>query len=71
VSEQRAAQKAAMTDKPRMVLVTDPKIIAALMAQGKYRESLPFWTRQGDALWVEKKPATEGIKEGRTVQPLR
>jgi len=41
-----------------MTLVTDPLVIAALMAKGKYRESLPFWTRQGDALWVEKPVAT-------------
>jgi len=48
-----------MSDKPRMVLVTDAKQIEALMSAGKYRESLPFWTKQGDALWVLK-PANTG-----------
>jgi hypothetical protein len=31
-----------MTDKPRMVLITDPKQIQEIIARGKYRESLPF-----------------------------
>jgi hypothetical protein len=43
-----------VTDKPRMTLVTDPLVIAALMAKGKYRESLAWWTKAGDALWVIK-----------------
>jgi hypothetical protein len=43
-----------MSEKPRMILVTDPKIIEAIVRAGKYREHLPFWTRAGDALWVEK-----------------
>lgn len=50
--------------KPRMTLITDPKAIEALMAAGKYRESLPFWTRQGDALWVLK-PEPQRDKSGK------
>jgi hypothetical protein len=37
-----------------MVLVTDVKMIEALVRAGKYREHLPFWTRYGDALWIAK-----------------
>lgn len=40
--------------KPRMILITDSKAIEAIMAKGKYREALPYWTRAGDALWVLK-----------------
>ena len=40
--------------KPRLVLITDAKQIEAIIAKGKYREHLPFWTRDGEALWVEK-----------------
>jgi hypothetical protein len=47
-------------DKPRMVLITDPKAIEALMSAGKYRESLAWWTKQGDALWVVKPVVQEG-----------
>jgi hypothetical protein len=54
--------------KPRMVLITDPKQIEAIVAAGKYRESLPFWTRQGDALWVEK-PKVEADRSGKRSRP--
>jgi hypothetical protein len=54
----------AMIDKPRMVLVTDEKVIAALMSAGKYRECLGFWTRDGDALWVVK-PQTDSNGKNR------
>jgi hypothetical protein len=38
----------------KLTPITDPAEIARIIAQGKYREHLPFWTRSGDTLWVEK-----------------
>ena len=53
-----------MNEKPRMILVTDPKIIEAIVRAGKYREHLPFWTRAGDALWIEKPAAASQSNTG-------
>jgi hypothetical protein len=39
---------------PRLTLITDAAQIAAIMRAGKYREHLPWWTRDGNGLWVEK-----------------
>jgi hypothetical protein len=36
--------------KPKAILISDPVQVAALIAQGKYREHLPFWTRLGTSL---------------------
>jgi len=33
-----------------MARVTDAKQIEAIIAKGKYREHLPFWTRDGESL---------------------
>jgi hypothetical protein len=37
-----------------MTLITDAAKIQAIVAAGKYREHLPFWTRDGNGLWVQK-----------------
>lgn len=39
--------------KQRWMIVTDPADIAALKEQGKYREHLPMWVRDGDQCWAQ------------------
>jgi hypothetical protein len=37
--------------KSRWKIITLPEDIEALKAQGKYREHLPHWVRDGDSIW--------------------
>lgn len=49
--------------KTKFVLVTDPKEIERLTGKGKYRETLPFWVRVGEALWLERKETPVSLRE--------
>lgn len=43
---------AVIAEKPRTAPVTDPAEVAALTAAGKYREGVPLWRKNGEALLV-------------------
>ena len=46
-----------VTAKPRAIKVTEPAEVARIVSQGKYREHLPHFQKDGEGLLVEVKPS--------------